>query len=60
MTLMKLRRRIASPKAWDYVDPAFGTAITAGIGGRQNGFGGTACAAAMGPRAAITASGKVA
>jgi hypothetical protein len=41
MTLMKLRRRIASPKAWDYVDPAFGMAITAGIGERQNGFGGS-------------------
>jgi hypothetical protein len=40
MTLMKSCRRIASPKAWDYVDPVFATAITAGIGERQNGFGG--------------------
>jgi len=47
MTLMKSRCGIASPKAWDYADPAFGTAITAGIGERQNGFGGAACAAAM-------------
>jgi hypothetical protein len=40
MILMKLRRRIASPKAWDYFDLAFNTAITAGIRERQNGFGG--------------------
>jgi len=36
MTLMKSRRRIASPKAWDHFDLAFNTAITAGIRERQN------------------------
>jgi len=40
MTLMKSRRRIASPRAWDYFDLAFKPAITAGIRERQNGFGG--------------------
>jgi hypothetical protein len=40
MTLMKSRRRIASPKARDTFDLAFNTAITAGIRERQNGFGG--------------------
>jgi hypothetical protein len=34
MTLMKSRRRIASPKAGDYLDLAFNTAITAGIRAR--------------------------
>jgi hypothetical protein len=37
ITLMKSRRRIASPKAWDYFDLAFNTAITA-FRERQNGF----------------------
>jgi hypothetical protein len=40
MTLIKSRRRIASPKARNYFDLAFNTAITAGIRERQNGFGG--------------------
>jgi hypothetical protein len=40
ITLMKSRCRIASPKAWDYFDLAFNTAITAGNRERQNGFGG--------------------
>ena len=46
ITLTKSRRRIASPKAWDYVDLAFSAAITAGIRERQNGFGGLFAAAA--------------
>jgi hypothetical protein len=37
ITSMKSRRRIASPKAWDYFDLAFNRAITAGIRERQNG-----------------------
>jgi hypothetical protein len=40
MTLMKSRRRIASSKAWGYVDLALNTAITAGISERQNGSSG--------------------
>jgi hypothetical protein len=41
----------------DYVDPAFGTAITAGIGERQNGFDGL-FAQLQRAKSAITAPGK--
>jgi hypothetical protein len=45
MTLMKSRRRIASPKAWDYSDLAFDTEITAKIRERQKWVWSSVCRA---------------
>jgi hypothetical protein len=41
------RRLMAFPKARDYADEAYGSAITSGICGERNGFQGSVCTAAI-------------